>query len=114
MKFLKWLGYSIIGIIVLLNAIILVTGRFYLYKGIANTYFKGRSGPGIDEYGIFANRLVKTGAIQPWTIAKDYNKKSIANTYLEQIKKYQTEAYLVIRNDSLCYEQYWDGYSDTS
>jgi CubicO group peptidase (beta-lactamase class C family) len=114
MKFLKWLGYIILGIVIAVNALILITGRYYLYKGIANTYLKGRSGPSIDEYGIFANRLVKAGTPQPWAIAKDYNKKSIPGEYLKQIEGYQTEAYVIIKNDSLCYEQYWDGYSDTS
>jgi CubicO group peptidase (beta-lactamase class C family) len=114
MKFLKWFGYTILGILIILNAIILITGRFYLYKGITNTYLKGRSGPSIDEYDIFANRVVETGTPQPWAISKDYNKKSIPAEYLGQIEKYETEAYLIIKNDSLCYEQYWDGYSDTS
>ena len=114
MRFIKWLGYFLLTIIVAVNAIILISGRFYLYKGIANTYLKGRSGPGIDEYGIFSNRLVKTGTPQPWRIAKAYNKASISAEYLSQMVKYQTEAYIIIKNDSICYEQYWDGYSYTS
>ena len=114
MKFLKWIGYIILFIIVAVNAIILITGRYYLYKGIANTYLKGRSGPSIDEYGIFSNRIVKTGKPQPWAIAKNYNKGSIPQQYLSEIENYKTAAYLIIKNDSLCYEQYWDGYSDTS
>jgi CubicO group peptidase (beta-lactamase class C family) len=114
MKLLKWLLYIILAIVIVVNAIILITGRYYIYKAIANTYLKGRSGPSIDEYGIFANRIVKTGTPMPWPISKDYNKKFIPAQYLEQIENYKTEAYLIIRNDSLCYEQYWDGYSDTS
>lgn len=114
MKFLKWLGYILLTIIIAVNLIIVVTGRFYIYKAIANTYFKGRSGPSIDEYGIFPNRVVKTGNLQPWAVSKDYNKKSISTEYIDQIEKYKTEAFIIIRNDSLLYEQYWDGYSDTS
>ncbi len=114
MKFFKWLLYILLAIIVVLNGIILISGRFYLYKGIANTYLKGKSGPGIDDYKIFANRLVKVGNPKPWALSKDYNKKSIPEAYLKQIQNYKTEAYLIIKNDSICYEQYWDGYSDTS
>jgi CubicO group peptidase (beta-lactamase class C family) len=113
-KFLKWLLYLVLTIIIAINAIILISGRFYIYKAIANTYLKGRSGPSIDEYGIFPNRVVKTGKGQPWAISKNYNKKFIPVKYLEQIENYKTEAYLIIKNDSICYEQYWDGYSDTS
>jgi len=114
MKFLKWIGYIILTIIIAVNAIILITGRFYIYKAIANTYLKGRSGPSIDEYGIFSNRIIKAGTPMPWAISKNYNKKSIPKEYLDQIEKYQTVAYVIIKNDSLYYEQYWDGYSDTS
>ncbi len=113
-KFLKWLVYTILTLIMIANVVIAYTGRYYIYKAIVNTYFKGRSGPSIDEYGIFANRVVKTGTPQPWPISKTYNKKSIPAAYLSQIEGFKTEAYLIIKNDSLCYEQYWDGYSDTS
>ena len=113
-KFLKWLLYIVLFIVVAVNAIILVSGRFYIYKAIAHTLFKGRLGPSIDEYGIFANRVVRTGTPQPWPISKGYNKKTISADYLKQIEGFKTEAYLIIKNDSLCYEQYWDGYSDTS
>jgi CubicO group peptidase (beta-lactamase class C family) len=113
-KFLKWLGYIILAIIIIVNLIILCTGRFYLYKAIGNTYLKGRSGPSIDEYGIFPNRIVKTGTPMPWHVSKDYNKKSIYPRYLAEFVRLQTEAYVIIKNDSICFEQYWDGYSDTS
>src|SRR5580704_3623054 len=113
-KFFKWVGYIILAILIILNLIIICTGRFYIYKAVANTYLKGRSGPSIDEYGIFPNRVVKTGTPMPWPISKDYNKKSISKEFIHEIENYQTEAFLIIQNDSICFEQYWDGYSDTS
>ncbi len=114
MKFLKWLGYILLTLLIAINLIIIIPGRFYIYKAIANTYLKGRSGPSIDEYGIFPDRVVKTGTAKPWAISKNYNKASIPKEYVEQIANYQTEAFIIIKNDSLYYEQYWDGYSDTS
>lgn len=113
-KFLKWVGYILLGIIIIVNAIILFSGRFYIYKAIANTYLKGRSGVSIDEYGIFPNRVVKIGVPMSWPVSKNYNKKSIYPRYLAEFKRYETEAYVIIKNDSLYFEQYWDGYSDTS
>lgn len=101
-------------VIVAVNLLILLTGRFYLYKTLANTVFKGRLGPSIDEYHIFYNREVKTGKPQPWATSAQYNKKSIPAAYLPDFEKYGTAAYVIIKNDSLCYEQYWDGYNDTS
>ncbi len=113
-KFFKWVGYIILAILIILNLVIIITGRFYIYKAVANTYLKGRSGPSIDEYGIFPNRIVKTGTPRPWPVSKDYNKKSIYPRYLADFVRLQTEAFVIIKNDSICFEQYWDGYSDTS
>jgi len=113
-KIFKGLCIFIVSLVVIVNIIIFATGRFYLYKTISNTILKGRLGPAIDEYGIFANRKVDIGKPKPWPVAKGYNKKTIPEQYVPDFKKYETVAYVVIKNDSLYHEQYWDGYSDTS
>jgi len=113
-KILRWIGYILVFIIVAVNLTILFTGRFYLYKTLANTVFKGRLGPSIDEYPIFSNRVVGIGTPRPWPMAKNYNKKSIPDSLLPEIKKNKTAAFVIIKNDSLRFEQYWDKYSDTS
>lgn len=97
-----------------LNVAIVVSGKTYLYKGIANTYLKGRSGPSLDEYKIFENREVKAGNHQPWPEGIDFNKKNIPNEELEKIESYQTIAYLIIKNDSVRLEKYWENYSAQS
>jgi CubicO group peptidase (beta-lactamase class C family) len=113
-KFLKRLFYFILGLVVLVNVVILVTGRFYMYKTLAHTVFKGRLNPAIDEYGIFSNHKVDIGKPTPWPVSSHYNKKSISDEYMQSFKKFETVAFVVIKNDSLYHEQYWDGYSDTS
>ncbi|HXP49063.1 MAG TPA: serine hydrolase, partial [Bacteroidia bacterium] len=75
---------------------------------------KGRLGPSIEEYGIFSNRKVDIGKPRPWAASANYNKKQIPDSLVEQMKKMQTVAFVVIKNDSLLHEQYWDGHSDTS
>ena len=55
MKVLKKIGKWLLIILIILNLAILISGRTYIYKAIGNTYFKGRSGPSIDEYQIFEN-----------------------------------------------------------
>ena len=61
MKIIKNIGKWVLIILVILNLAIIIFGKTYLYKGIANTYFKGRLGPNATEYSIFDNREVKTG-----------------------------------------------------
>jgi CubicO group peptidase (beta-lactamase class C family) len=114
MKILKKIGKWFLIIFILLNIAIVISGKTYLYKGIANTYLKGRSGPGIDEYKIFSNREVAAGAAQEWHNSKMYNSKKISEEAQKEFDAMQTVAYVVIKNDSLIHEQYWDGYGEDS
>ncbi len=109
-SFFKWL----LILMVVLNILILVSGKTYLYKGFANTYLKGRVTADIDEYKIFDNRTVKAGTSKEWAQGKDYNTKKIPSQYLGDMERMKTIAYLVIQNDSIRHEEYWHGYSDTS
>lgn len=109
-SFFKWFFI----LLVLLNVAIWLSGKTYLYKGIANTYLKGRSGPSIDEYQIFMNWKIETGEPQPWPISKKYNKKKLEGDQLQKFEEYETIAYLVIKDDSLLFEKYWDSYGPDS
>ncbi len=113
-NFFRGLILFILGLLVVANLFILITGRTYLYKGIANTYLRGRTVPGIDEYAIFENRKVENGVPQEWPSARKYNKNPLPQKYLEKNKKLETVAFLVIKNDSVRFEQYWDGFGDSS
>jgi CubicO group peptidase (beta-lactamase class C family) len=114
MKILKKIGKWLLIIFVILNLAIIVFGKTYLYKGIANTYLKGRSGPSISEYKIFDNREVKAGNYQKWNTSAAYNSKSISDAALQEFMQLQTVAFVVVKNDSLIHEQYWDGFGPDS
>jgi CubicO group peptidase (beta-lactamase class C family) len=109
-KFLLWF----LGIILILVGLAIVTGNSHIFKGLANTYFKGRSGPSIDEYQIFPNNKVENGTPQPWPVSAHYNGTKLPADIIKKMEDYETIAFLVIRHDSILYEQYWDGFSDTT
>ncbi len=114
MKILKKIGKWFIVIFVVSNLLIIVSGKTYLYKGIANTYLKGRSGPNVSEYAIFDNREVKAGIVQKLNLASSYNKTPISVAHKKEFEEMKTIAFVVIKNDSIIHEQYWDGYSEDS
>ena len=114
MRVIKKIGKWLLIVLITLNVVILISGKSYLYKGIYNTYVKGRSGPSVDEYTIFENREVKAGTEQPWAYASDYNKAQIPENLLSAMESYQTISFLVIQNDSVRFEKYWDNYSSSS
>ena len=68
----------------------------------------------IDDHDIFQTRVIKSGNPVPWKISENYNQKQISSDLSEKMKAYSPVAFLVIQNDSLKYEEYWDGYSDSS
>jgi len=114
MKALKKIGKWLLIILIILNVAILISGKTYLYKGIANTYLKGRSGPAIDEYKIFENREIAAGAEQKWHHAKKYNSARIPAALEPHFADMGTIAYVIVKNDSLLHEQYWDNYGPDS
>ena len=114
MKRLKKIGKWFLIILVLLNLAIIISGKTYLYKGIANTYLKGRSGPGIEEYKIFENREVASGTYLPWAHSKKYNSKPIPAEAQKEMDAMQSVAYVIVKDDSLIHEEYWDGYGEDS
>jgi len=113
-KVLKFLLKSTLVIILLLNLIILFSGRLYLYKAIYNTYLKGQSGPSSIEYQIFNNRPIQALKPTKWLISKRHNSKTVTPEFERLMKVVEAHALVIIKNDSLIHEQYWDGFSDTS
>lgn len=113
-KFFKRTGYFLLFVIVAANLFIVFTGRFYLYKGIWNTYLQGRSGPAVGEYAIFDNREIKNGTAQPWALSANYNKNTIPADLLAKMAEINTGAFIVIRHDSILHEQYWGEFTNQS
>ncbi len=114
MKVLKKIGKWLLIILIILNLSIVFSGRTYIFKAIGNTYFKGRSGPSIDEYQIFENREVANGTHVAWYHSKQYNSKKIPAEAQKEFDAMQSVAYVIIKNDSMIHEQYWDGYGEDS
>jgi CubicO group peptidase (beta-lactamase class C family) len=113
-KILKVFGYLIVLLLAIANIYIIVSGRTYLYKGIYNTYLKGRKGPSINEYQIFDNRKVLAGNPKPWPLHENFGKVK-PDAYLKHyLDSLETIGYVVIKDGKLLYEYYNDGFSDTS
>ena len=82
---------------------------FYLKKALTYWY------PDIDDYKIFNNRIVKSAKQPiPWSLAENYNKKEISQILQDTLDHYESIAYLVIQNDKIVFEKYWEGYSPDS
>jgi len=113
MKILKRILIGFILLLSIASSIIFLTGNKHLFRAIATTYLVGKTGPSIDEYDIFENRTVEIGTPQPWAVSSSYNKKNNEKLH-QEIEALNPAAFLVIKNDSIVFEEYWDGYNEHS
>lgn len=87
---------------------ILLSGRFYLYKGIYNTYLVGKLGPSIYDLEVFPYSTVQKSK-NPFKIKESENLNSyvFSNEEKDILREGKTKALLVFKNDELLHEQYW-------
>ena len=103
-KIIKWLFIFLL----IINAVLLLSGKFYYWKALIYNYVN------IDDINLFPVRTVKANAPKEWAFASDYNKINISEKLLKELEDFETVAFFVVKNDSIAYERYWDGYSDSS
>lgn len=98
--------FTLLFILISANLFIILSGRFYLYKGIANTYLKGKSGPGIYDRDVFAYSTIKRADhIFKWQEKPKKIQLSAADSkFMENLN---SSSFLVFRGDSLLVEKYW-------
>jgi len=115
-KIVRVIVLSLIGIVLVVNAIIILTGRFYIYKGIKETYFKGRTGPTIYDFDTFHNSKIARGEGKVFEFPKHpkYNTQKIPEELREYIEDLDTRALLVVKNDTLIYEEYWGDHDEAT
>ena len=113
LKVLRAFAFFLLFIFVSLNLFVILSGRTYLYKGIANTYLKGKSGPGIYDLDVFAHSTIqKSKETFEWKKTKE--SKTISEADLAYFKKYETSSYLVIKDDEIIFEKYWGDHDQTT
>ncbi len=96
------------AIIVFLTIILYVTGKLYYYKAIIYNYVD------IDDLNLFYNRPVEADKSQEWNISKFYNSEKLSDTLSSFLTANKSVAFMIIKDDSIRYEQYWEGYGDSS
>jgi len=106
-SFLKYL----LGIFIILNLLIIVSGKSWMYKGVSITYLKGYPSSYIHDFIHFPANIIETDSHQEWKIASNYNKKILPEFIKPINDSLETVAFIIIIDDSITYERYWHGYS---
>ena len=110
-KILKWVAIVSFWLIVLIYGFNIE----YILKGIRVTYLTGNNTAFLSDYEYFDNRVIDPSPFaQPWTKHNNYNTIKETDELADINKERETKAFLVIKNDSILYEKYFDGYSESS
>ena len=101
---------KIAGIILLLLLVVFlaIPRNHYIIKALI--YQKVN----IDDYRIFENRTVTAELGEDWSLDSNYNKQTIDSGLRKAFERYNTVAYLVIKDSMILHEEYWDDYNDSS
>ena len=110
LKFFKWLAIALMSIVLLMY----VFDVDYLLRAVKTVYFKGHTTAYLEDYKEFPNREIKKGTAQPWNLTTDYNQIPATQLLNKTHKELQTVAYLIIKNDSIFHESYFDGFDKNS
>ena len=98
----------------LLIIIIYATDSAYIFKAVKSVYFNGHTTASIDDYKFFDNSVIRAKSKKAWPLHKNYNRSPITKRLSELNKDQGTVAYLIIKNDSIFHESYYDGYDENS
>ena len=110
MKKILKLTLIVIGALVLL---IYIFNIDYIFKGVRTIYLTGNNTAFISDYEYFDNREIKSDNPQPWALHKQYNTIDESDKLNELNDKRKTKSFLVIKNDSILFEKYYDGHKQT-
>ena len=110
MKKILKLMLIVIGALVLL---IYIFNIDYIFKGVRTIYLTGNNTAFISDYEYFDNREIKSANPQPWALHKQYNTIDESDKLKELNDERKTKSFLVIKNDSILFEKYYDGHKQT-
>ena len=104
-----------IGFLLFASLILYVAGYGYIFKGISTTYLTGHKTAFIDDHTYFENRVIKNSdSVQEWSLAEEYNEINATKTLDSLNQELETAAFLIIKNDSILFEKYYNGYNSNS
>ncbi len=115
MKFLKKTTRFLLVFLLLVIAFLYIFDSDYILTAIGVTYLKGRSTAYLEDYKEFDNREIpKREHTFSWSEYKAYNQVEGAESLKALHEKYGTVASLLIKNDSIWHEQYYDDFTENT
>lgn len=113
-RFLRIIAGLLIALTLLFSGL-KFSGNGYLIKGLWACYLHGNNSATIDDAKYFdTHKIAKGDSVWQWPLHSSYNKLPLPDKLQETFKKTQSVAFLIIKDDSILVENYWEGYNDSS
>jgi CubicO group peptidase (beta-lactamase class C family) len=90
------------------------SGNQFLIKGLWAAYLHGNTSATISDAQFFDTRTVEVGTPAPWKVSEFFYEWDITGDLRKSLEETETVAFLMIRDGEIVFEEYWDGYSDSS
>lgn len=114
-KLVRGFLWFVLTILVSVNIFILLSGRFYLYKGVYFTYLSGETSPTIyDKDKFYSSTLPAPVKGDPWILHPKLGQLDLPAGEERYVEKFGTRSLLVFKGDSLIYERYWDEHNQST
>ena len=114
MKFLKTLIKWMVIILGLSIVILYITDTDYFIKAVRTIYLSGHKTAYLEDYKKFDNRTIDKRVSQEWPLHKDYNTVKETDALNSWNESLGTVAFLIIKNDSIWFENYYQGFDKDS
>ena len=114
MKFLKNFIKWIIILFGFLILVLFITDTDYLIKAVRTIYLNGHTTAFLKDYNYFDTQLIEKGTPQPWPYHKNYNSIEETENLKQANSQYGTIAFVIIKNDSIWFENYYDDFNESS
>lgn len=108
MKVIKSLLLILLSFLLIGSIYAVASGKTYLFKAVWYNF------AGIDDYEVFTNNTVAAATPQPWPFSTAYNRTELPSSLQSMLEELSTVGLIAVKNDSILYERYWQGYDQTS
>jgi len=111
---MKYIKNGFIAILILFS-LIYTFDLNYIIKGIRVVYLNGYSDVFIDDNKYFDTVEVEaSNNPEPWIKHINYNQKNTSKIFDEYNSEMETASFIIIKNDSILTEKYYNGYDENS
>jgi len=113
-KFLKVIGIVFV-VLLIIHFAAQFAGYGYLLKGLRASYLHGSTTASIDDEQFFKTHVIRASQnSNDWPVSAAYNKAALSDSLKNILAETKAIAFLIVKNDSLLSEHYWDHYTDSS